>query len=146
MKSATSEWAFPIVIVPKGGTLKPGEKRQWRLCVDLRKLNSIIPHDTFEPPTCDACLEWLAQSPAVRWLMTSASSSSTQRRSFACSRVMMPPCSGCPPLCRQGHVHGRIVDCFDCFDFEKWRAGDVPCTNPSRRTTFPTQLSLLNAI
>ena len=26
VKSATSEWAFPIVIVPKGGTLKPGER------------------------------------------------------------------------------------------------------------------------
>jgi hypothetical protein len=51
---ATSDWAFPIVIVPKPGqdNLKPGEKKQWRLCMDVRKLNESIPHDTFEPPTC----------------------------------------------------------------------------------------------
>ena len=52
VKSATSEWAFPIVIVPKGGTLKPGEKRQWRLCVDVRKLNLVIPAISQTQP-CD---------------------------------------------------------------------------------------------
>ena len=40
--------------------------------MDVRKLNESIPHDTFEPPTCDACLEWLAQRPCrscadLRW-------------------------------------------------------------------------------
>jgi hypothetical protein len=57
LKPVTSEWGFPIVIV-----LKPDGKA-YRLCVDLRELNKIIPHDTYEPPTCDACLEWLAQRP-----------------------------------------------------------------------------------
>ena len=72
MAAAMSDWAFPIVIVPKPGTGKPGEKKEWRLCIDLRKLNLLVPHDTFEPPTCDACLEWLAQRPCrsmadLRW-------------------------------------------------------------------------------
>ena len=57
LKPVTSEWGFSIVIV-----LKPDGKA-YRLCVDLRELNKIIPHDTYEPPTCGACLEWLAQRP-----------------------------------------------------------------------------------
>ena len=52
-----SEWAFPALIVPK-----PGGKG-WRLVVDLRRLNLLIPHDTYEPPTCDTCIEWLADKP-----------------------------------------------------------------------------------
>ena len=31
--------------------------------VDLRELNKLIPHGTYEPPSCDACLEWLAGKP-----------------------------------------------------------------------------------
>ena len=57
LKPVTSEWGFSIVIV-----LKPDGKA-YRLCADLRELNTIIPHGTYEPPTCDACLEWLAQRP-----------------------------------------------------------------------------------
>ena len=57
LRPVTSEWGFPIVIV-----MKPDGKT-WRLCVDLRELNKIIPHDSYEPPTCDSCLEWLAQRP-----------------------------------------------------------------------------------
>ena len=57
LRPATSEWGFPIVIVQKP------DGKSWRLCVDLRELDKIIPHDSYEPPTCDACLEWLAQRP-----------------------------------------------------------------------------------
>ena len=57
LRPVTSEWGFPIVIVQKP------DGKSWRLCVDLRELNKIIPHDSYEPPTCDACLEWLAQRP-----------------------------------------------------------------------------------
>ena len=39
LNAATSDWAFPIAIDPKPGTGKPGEKKDWRLCIDLRKLN-----------------------------------------------------------------------------------------------------------
>ena len=72
LKEATSEWGFPCVIVPKPGEPKPGQKKEWRLCTDLRKLNATLPHDTYEPPTCDACLEWLTQRPCrscldLRW-------------------------------------------------------------------------------
>ena len=53
LKPVTSEWASPALIVPK-------PKGGWRLVVDLRELNKLIPHDTYEPPSCDLCLEWLA--------------------------------------------------------------------------------------
>ena len=36
------------------------EQGGWRLVVDLRELNKVIPHDVYEPPSCDLCLEWLA--------------------------------------------------------------------------------------
>ena len=57
LRPVTSEWGFPIVIV-----MKPDGK-SYRLCVDLRELNKVIPHDSYEPPTCDSCLEWLSQRP-----------------------------------------------------------------------------------
>ncbi len=31
--------------------------------VDLRESNRLIPQDTYEPPGCDLCLEWLAGRP-----------------------------------------------------------------------------------
>ena len=31
--------------------------------VDLRELNRYIPHDVYEPPSCDLCLEWLTGKP-----------------------------------------------------------------------------------
>ena len=56
IRPITSEWGAPALIVakPKGG---------WRLVVDLRELNKVIPHDVYEPPSCDLCLEWLAGKP-----------------------------------------------------------------------------------
>ena len=50
-----SPWGFGAVVVPKPG--KPG---QYRLCIDLRPLNELLPRDNYEPPSCDLCLEWLA--------------------------------------------------------------------------------------
>ena len=56
MSPISSEWAWPGILVPKpiGG---------WRFVVDLRELNKLIPHDTYEPPACGACLDWLAGRP-----------------------------------------------------------------------------------
>ena len=51
VEPVTSEWGFPALLVPK-------PKGGWRLAVDLRKLNELIPHDTYMPPECDLCLEW----------------------------------------------------------------------------------------
>ena len=56
MGPVSSEWAWPALLVPK-------PKGGWRFVVDLRELNKLIPHDTYEPPSCDACLEWLAGKP-----------------------------------------------------------------------------------
>ena len=56
VSTVTSDWGFPALLVPK-------PKVCWRLVVDLRELNKVIPHDTYEPPTCDLCLEWLAGKP-----------------------------------------------------------------------------------
>ena len=56
VRPITSEWGAPALIVPK-------PKGGWRLVVDLRELNKHIPHDTYEPPSCDLCLEWLQGKP-----------------------------------------------------------------------------------
>ena len=53
MSPISSEWAWPGILVPK-------PKGGWRFVVDLRELNKLVPHDTYEPPVCDACLDWLA--------------------------------------------------------------------------------------
>ena len=56
LKPITSEWASPALLVPK-------PKGGWRLVVDLRELNKLIPQDSYEPPGCDLCLEWLTGRP-----------------------------------------------------------------------------------
>ena len=38
---SVSPWANPIVVVPK--RTAPGEPPKWRLCVDYRALNSLLP-------------------------------------------------------------------------------------------------------
>ena len=58
MSPVQSEWGFPGVLAPK-----PGNDPPYRLCIDLRKLNEICPKDTYEPPSCDDCLAWLADRP-----------------------------------------------------------------------------------
>ena len=39
---SVSPWASPIVVVPKRTV--PGEPPKWRLCVDYRAMNSLLPH------------------------------------------------------------------------------------------------------
>ena len=58
MSPVQSEWGFPGVLAPK-----PGNDPPYRLCIGLRKLNEICPKDTYEPPSCDDCLAWLADRP-----------------------------------------------------------------------------------
>ena len=58
MSPVQSEWGFPGVLAPK-----PGNDPPYRLCIDLRKLNEIFPTNTYEPPSCDGCLAWLADRP-----------------------------------------------------------------------------------
>ena len=58
MSPVQSEWGFPGVMADK-----PSGDPPYRLCIDLRKLNEICPKDTFEPPSCDDCLCWLADRP-----------------------------------------------------------------------------------
>ena len=45
---------------------------EYRLVVDYRELNKCMIHDTFEPPSCDLCISWLAGKPCrsvgdMRW-------------------------------------------------------------------------------
>lgn len=54
IKPAESPWGFPVVIVPKP------HNKGWRMCVDLRKLNEVIKHDSYQSPRNDDALVWLA--------------------------------------------------------------------------------------
>ena len=56
VRPITSEWGAPALLVPK-------PKGGWGLVIGLRKLNKHIPHDVYEPPSYDLCLEWLAGKP-----------------------------------------------------------------------------------
>lgn len=52
IKASHSEWASPIVIVPKAG--EPGK---WRLVIDYRRLNAVTRKDAYPIPRIDQCLE-----------------------------------------------------------------------------------------
>ena len=58
MSPVQSEWGFPGVMADKLSADPP-----YRLCIGLRKLNEICLKDTYEPPSCDDCLCWLADRP-----------------------------------------------------------------------------------
>jgi len=49
-----SPWGFPVVMVPKP------HGKGWRVCVDLRRLNDVIKHDSYMSPRNDDALVWLA--------------------------------------------------------------------------------------
>ena len=60
IEPASSEWASPVVLVPKqDGSL--------RFCVDYRKLNNITVKDTYPLPRMDECLDSLGDA---RWFTT----------------------------------------------------------------------------
>ena len=52
IKPSTSEWASPIVLVPKkDGTI--------RMCVDYRRLNSVVEADAYPIPRIDELIDRL---------------------------------------------------------------------------------------
>jgi hypothetical protein len=55
IEPATSEWASPVVLVPKpDGSL--------RFCIDYRKLNAITVRDTYPLPRMDECIDSLGDA------------------------------------------------------------------------------------
>jgi hypothetical protein len=52
---STSEWNFPLVIVPK--KIDATGKRKWRVCVDFRKLNELSIGDSFPLPNIQDILD-----------------------------------------------------------------------------------------
>ena len=65
LSPCTSEWGFGVVVVPKPHPSEESKEGKdvedlWRFCCDLRPLNAHIPQDTYEPPNCSSCLQWLA--------------------------------------------------------------------------------------
>ena len=54
IEPAKSPWGFPVIMVPKP------QNKGWRMCVDLRRLNEVIQHDSYQSPRNDDALVWLA--------------------------------------------------------------------------------------
>lgn len=51
MEPAISEWASPVVVVPK-------KNDYLRMCIDSRKLNAVPVPDTYLPPRIDEFIDW----------------------------------------------------------------------------------------
>jgi hypothetical protein len=55
IEPTTSEWASPIVLVPKSDG-------SYRFCVDYRRLNAITIPDTYPLPRMDECIDSLGDA------------------------------------------------------------------------------------
>ena len=84
IKPVVSDWAAPALLVPKPNTTPV----QFRLVIDYRELNKLIAHDTFEPPSCELCINWLAGRPYrssadLRWAFHQCAISKRMSQYFA---------------------------------------------------------------
>ncbi|MEM9369321.1 MAG: reverse transcriptase family protein [Planctomycetota bacterium] len=71
IRPAQSPCAFPVLMLPKKGAT-PGTSDAFRTCVDFRKLNVHVPHDSYPNPRTDDGLAFLANrryrtSLDIRW-------------------------------------------------------------------------------
>ena len=83
-----SEWGAPALIVPKPHA-NPNASfvDRFRLVIDYRELNKYIAHDTYEPPSCELCIGWLAGKPVrsvadMRWGFHQVKVSDRMRKYF----------------------------------------------------------------
>ena len=83
-----SEWGAPALIVPKPhANPNAAFVDRFRLVIDYRELNKYIAHDTYEPPSCDLCIGWLAGKPVrsvadMRWGFHQVKVSDRMRKYF----------------------------------------------------------------
>jgi hypothetical protein len=52
IEPATSEWASPVVLVPK-------PEGSMRFCIDYRRLNTVTVRDSYPLPRMDECIDSL---------------------------------------------------------------------------------------
>jgi len=60
IQQSQSTWNFPILVVPK--KLDASGKRQWRICVDFRKLHDVTVGDNFPMPNIQDILDKLGRA------------------------------------------------------------------------------------
>ena len=59
---SASPWCSPVVLVPKKGPKDIQNPKDWRLCIDYRKLNEATIFDPYPIPRCEETLEYLSGS------------------------------------------------------------------------------------
>ena len=57
---SSSPWVSPVVIVAKKGPKDIQNPKDWRLCIDYRRLNDVTVKDQYPLPRCDESLEYLS--------------------------------------------------------------------------------------